>query len=213
MVLIYCHGSNIGIELLCLNASRKCVLSQHSLGLILRDSNEVQSKNYLKMASDAGSLAAYRELNPSNRNHENIPNSSHNSFYPPNLFRFTRRCFAVSKGLKKVNTSHCWNPHCGRWAPKRTRQDTFKPADSLPKLPNNYINQMLSLLRKMQEESGLTYSICEDDTTGPCHIARMQMCSHCHKAKYCSKQCQVYDWKHGLHRMECAHLQEFPRIH
>jgi hypothetical protein len=212
MVLIYCHGSNLGINLLEMNASRNCVLSQYALGLILRDSNEVQSKHYLQTASDAGSLAAYRELNPSRKNYEDSPNNSLNSFYPPNLFRFTRKCFISSKGLRNVNTSHCWNPHCGRWALKRTRQEVLKPADCLPPLPHMHKLQILSLLGNMQRENDVANSFIVHDVDGPCRIARMQMCSHCLKAKYCSKQCQVYDWKYGLHRMECTHLQE-DRIH
>lgn len=37
-------------------------------------------------------------------------------------------------------------------------------------------------------------------------VARMKMCSRCCKAKYCSKLCQVYDWRSSQHKMECQFL-------
>lgn len=35
------------------------------------------------------------------------------------------------------------------------------------------------------------------------HDAELQKCSRCHKAQYCSKECQVIDWK-KRHKNECA---------
>ena len=37
-------------------------------------------------------------------------------------------------------------------------------------------------------------------------VSRMKMCSQCRKAKYCSKLCQVYDWRSGRHKTECQYL-------
>lgn len=37
-------------------------------------------------------------------------------------------------------------------------------------------------------------------------VSRMKMCSSCRRAKYCSKLCQVYDWRSGKHKMECQFL-------
>lgn len=37
-------------------------------------------------------------------------------------------------------------------------------------------------------------------------MSRMKMCSSCRRAKYCSKLCQVYDWRSGKHKMECQFL-------
>ncbi|KAL7553109.1 hypothetical protein ACHAWF_016367 [Thalassiosira exigua] len=36
--------------------------------------------------------------------------------------------------------------------------------------------------------------------------SRMKMCSSCRRAKYCSKLCQVYDWRSGRHKAECQYL-------
>jgi hypothetical protein len=38
------------------------------------------------------------------------------------------------------------------------------------------------------------------------YVSRMKMCSSCRRAKYCSKLCQVYDWRSGQHKMECQYL-------
>lgn len=37
-------------------------------------------------------------------------------------------------------------------------------------------------------------------------VSRMKMCSRCCRAKYCSKLCQVYDWRSSQHKMECQFL-------
>lgn len=37
-------------------------------------------------------------------------------------------------------------------------------------------------------------------------VSRMKMCSSCRRAKYCSKLCQVYDWRSGRHKLECQYL-------
>lgn len=37
-------------------------------------------------------------------------------------------------------------------------------------------------------------------------VSRMKMCSRCCRAKYCSKLCQVYDWRSGRHKTECHFL-------
>ena len=216
MILLYCHGSPLGITLLKLNASRNCSLSQYSLGIILRDSDELQSKYYLQKACDAGSPAAKRELHPSQKASNDSPNmpasrltTKYNSFYPPSLSCFIRKHFAVSKGLINVNTSHCWNPHCGRWSIKKPiGEDLLSLAEFLPPLEFNHYPRILSIVTKIRKENGIDDPLCVDEFIGSCSISRMQMCSHCRKAKYCSKQCQVYDWVHGQHRMECTHLQE-----
>lgn len=37
-------------------------------------------------------------------------------------------------------------------------------------------------------------------------VSRMKMCSSCRRAKYCSKLCQVYDWRSGRHKKECRRI-------
>lgn len=44
-------------------------------------------------------------------------------------------------------------------------------------------------------------------------VSRMKMCSSCRRAKYCSKLCQVYDWRSGQHKMECQYLQNHNHQH
>ena len=39
-------------------------------------------------------------------------------------------------------------------------------------------------------------------------MSRMKMCGRCRKAKYCSKLCQVSDWRSGRHKKECQFLDD-----
>eukprot|EP00966_Prymnesium_polylepis_P313408 7242192-Prymnesium_polylepis.1 len=34
-----------------------------------------------------------------------------------------------------------------------------------------------------------------------------EVCARCRLARYCSKACQTYDWKHGGHKHECRMAQ------
>jgi hypothetical protein len=55
------------------------------------------------------------------------------------------------------------------------------------------------LLRALRDRSS-------DSSTQGLRVSRMKMCSSCRRAKYCSKLCQVYDWRSGRHKMECQFL-------
>lgn len=55
------------------------------------------------------------------------------------------------------------------------------------------------------------YKVVTNDPQHECvhhafRVSRMKMCSRCCRAKYCSKLCQVYDWRSGRHKMECQFL-------
>ena len=49
-------------------------------------------------------------------------------------------------------------------------------------------------------------SCCDRNDSSFLLVSRMKMCSSCRRAKYCSKLCQVYDWRSGRHKMECQFL-------
>jgi hypothetical protein len=54
--------------------------------------------------------------------------------------------------------------------------------------------------------SGVTKSNTENDgklDSKPKFLS----CGGCRIAKYCSKECQVYDWKHGDHKAVCKSLR------
>jgi hypothetical protein len=55
------------------------------------------------------------------------------------------------------------------------------------------------LLRALRDKSS-------DSCSHGLRVSRMKMCSSCRRAKYCSKLCQVYDWRSGRHKMECQFL-------
>jgi hypothetical protein len=37
-------------------------------------------------------------------------------------------------------------------------------------------------------------------------------CSICQIAKYCSKECQTYDWKLMRHKLICVHVKSFDNV-
>lgn len=100
--------------------------------------------------------------------------------------------------------SHCWNPKCGRWAYKidvppllnkvEHCVETDFCMDTIINSINNtdgYVTQTIGV------EAG-------SSTPKDLRISRMKMCSRCRKAKYCSKLCQVFDWRSGKHKRECT---------
>lgn len=64
--------------------------------------------------------------------------------------------------------------------------------------------------RRVNRRGGGTPTQPMDQANGGSHldvrVSRMKMCSRCCRAKYCSKLCQVYDWRSGRHKNECQYL-------
>jgi len=67
---------------------------------------------------------------------------------------------------------------------------------------NTNTNNTNSSLFSLQQELNLFMR----NQPPPMRVARMKMCSVCRRAKYCSKLCQVYDWRSGRHKQECRLL-------
>lgn len=63
-------------------------------------------------------------------------------------------------------------------------------------------SQTHTLLLPSHDMAGSDRSIC-----AVCNKADPQVCARCGSIKYCSKECQVADWK--THKLLCAHLKEF----
>jgi len=88
----------------------------------------------------------------------------------------------------------------------RNRQRVFSIESLLPQSPRRETkvdhNNLLSPLEKIRQ--------CLDSnphtSSFGLKVSRMKMCSSCRRAKYCSKLCQVYDWRSGRHKMECQFL-------
>lgn len=88
----------------------------------------------------------------------------------------------------------------------RCRQRAFSIESLLPQSPirgtkvdNECLLSPLEKIRQCLESQPQTTSL-------GLKISRMKMCSSCRRAKYCSKLCQVYDWRSGRHKMECQFL-------
>lgn len=259
MIKSYCHQDvERGIFLLKLASSRGCVRSSYALGLILRDSLREQSCQHLQQAASKGYLPALQELLPARemkaKYGEPDAQELRRHLDPVCLNRLLGRHYLHSKDLRDVNTSHCWNPHCGRWAFKATmatnggslrmrrpfsyaffRQQGEAGVRPVVPPPRNArtataLNLGSEAARRdaaMPQNDGATRAdrvlrssqpVNEQDAPSPSdetaagasmcdlRVSRMKMCSRCCRAKYCSKLCQVYDWRSGRHKMECQFL-------
>lgn len=170
-----------GIKLLKHSASKGYLRSSYALGLILRDSKPHEAVKYMKAAAKAKYLPALQELLSARDMKTNYGEPAAEELRrhldPLCLNRLLCRGYCESSSLRDYSTSHCWNPLCGRWAFKAS--STARP----------------QLMENVKDHN------CDDF-----RVSRMKMCSRCCRAKYCSKLCQVYDWRSGRHKMECQFL-------
>lgn len=156
-----------GISLLKQAATQDYVRASYALGLVLRDANPRMAHCYMQQAAAKNYLPALQETLSSTQMKQKFgePSSDvlaqHLDFLNLNLLLKKHYCTDLT--AKRTNTSHCWNPKCGRWAYKA-------------------------------------------NSTVQGSVSRMKMCSRCCRAKYCSKLCQVYDWRSGRHKLECQFL-------
>jgi MYND finger len=205
-----------GIFLLKLAAKRGYVRSNYTLGLILRDSMPEEASKYMAIAAHKGYLPALQEVLPARdmKAKYGEPKATELRKYldPVCLNRLLGRHYLQCSHLREVNTSHCWNPLCGRWAfkaqvapngtPLRLRRAFnfafFRNEQGLLVAHNNASDRVIGGQPSME---------CSP-VTNPLdlRVSRMKMCSRCCRAKYCSKLCQVYDWRSGRHKTECQFL-------
>jgi len=192
MIKSYCHEDvDKGIDLLKLAAKRGYVRATYTLGLILRDLKPRDARRYMNEAAEQGYLPALQEVLPAREMKAQFgePSAGDLCQYldPISLNRLLGRHYVRCPHLRDLNTSHCWNPLCGRWAHRA-----------------HHINHGRS--RRL-----FTFSKDPQPPTTPgavpnTRVSRMKMCSRCCRAKYCSKLCQVYDWRSGRHKVECPFL-------
>lgn len=210
MILCYCFENvSEGLALLRLAASHGDLRSIYNLALILRDTRPTESSHCLILAARYGYIPAWQEkLTPTEmRARFGDLDASMLSKYldPPCLNRLLGRHYLECNRMNKRQTSHCWNPLCGRWAYKATsssrrRQlleetnadanncERFSIKSLLPELPNESVHQnhAVSPLGKMKRT--LQYQCYGIESA--MKVSRMKMCSSCRRAKYCSKLCQ-----------------------
>lgn len=287
MIKSYCHQDvESGIRLLRSASAKGYVRSSYALGLVLRDSQPEEATKYMKLAAGEGYLPALQELLPAREMKAKYgePNADElrRHLDPICLNHLLGRHYVHSAELRELNTSHCWNPLCGRWAFKasvnasgaavrirrpwglafiRNGNGEAQPhghgaarihnnggdttATGTQNERNNETNYIGRNAPARNESStganndnrttnaGPRAGPADADTRGDSsgtsdessppqpgnqntntdsttsidvRVSRMKMCSRCCRAKYCSKLCQVYDWRSGRHKMECQFL-------
>ena len=234
------------------------VRASYTLGLVLRDFLPQEAAKYMKLAADQGYLPALQEVLPAREVKERCGEPDAEELRKHldcvGLNRLLLRDYVDSKELRGLNTSHCWNPHCGKWAYKATNSGVEVPIrrprvdDSTRDLgiataaglvdddgsvsSNNHNNILRSRLHGNSNNNNLPRSSLARAATSSMkqqhhmhapppttcthaweqngvkvdRVSRMKMCSRCCRAKYCSKLCQVYDWRSSQHKMECQFL-------
>lgn len=298
MIKSYCHQDvEAGIRLLKTASRDGYVRSSYALGLVLRDSQPEEATKYMKLAAGEGYLPALQELLPAREMKAKYgePNADElrRHLDPICLNHLLGRHYVHSAELRELNTSHCWNPLCGRWAFKasvnangaavRIRRpwglafyrngngeaqpfgtgaaaayarnddtnnvgaqndtnndtlpvnwnDTRGTAPGAPVAAAAVRNESTGASNDSRTanagpragpadaDTRVDSSGTSDESSPPqpgnqntegttssldVRVSRMKMCSRCCRAKYCSKLCQVYDWRSGRHKMECQFL-------
>jgi MYND finger len=265
VVKCYCYQDlKNGIRMLKMAASHGYDRSSYTLGIILRDSLPDDAAQYMHQAASAGYLPALQEILPAREMKERFgePNADElrRNLDPIGLNRLLLRDYVNSSELRGMNTSHCWNPLCGKWAYKASSTNTFlrmrrSAGTSAPMYdvdehmePPSYddqghssspnvvagnrpvvgmvnnnnitenVRQPVGVLQRLHERLHHSKSKSSASKTtiqamawkaGDVEVdrvSRMKMCSRCCRAKYCSKLCQVYDWRSSQHKMECQFL-------
>lgn len=115
-----------GLNLLKYAAAKGYVRASYALGLALRDSEPKTASKFMKAAADQAYIPALQELLPP-RQMKDIygePKAEELRLHldPFCLNRLLTRFYVESAELRDLNTSHCWNPLCGRWAFKANMQ-------------------------------------------------------------------------------------------
>jgi len=123
IVKCYCYQDlKNGILMLTMASSRGYLRSSYTLGIILRDALVEEASLYMNIAASKGYLPALQEVLPAREMKERFgePNADElrRHLDPVGLNRLLLRDYVNSAELRGMNTSHCWNPLCGKWAYK-----------------------------------------------------------------------------------------------
>lgn len=261
IVKCYCYQDlRNGILMLKMASNHGFVRSSYTLGIILRDALPNEAAHFMNLAAATGYLPALQELLSAREMKERFgePNADElrRHLDPMCLNRLLLRDYVDSAELRGLNTSHCWNPLCGKWAYKATNanaavrmrrpwgfdvdlegdaaaepmidlgivtslgrrsvavvRDTFDTNDARASRNVRVVSNE-AVAADMASSSPST-GILDKPTQALAwtegdvrvdRVSRMKMCSRCCRAKYCSKLCQVYDWRSSQHKQECQFL-------
>jgi TPR repeat protein len=219
-----------GIRLLKHASSKGYTRASYALGLALRDGQPEVASMYMKDAADKGYIPALQEILPSRKMKAKYgePKADELRLHldPLCLNRLLSRYYVQCAALREANTSHCWNPLCGRWAFKATASvgtvinvmDPHHHHHHHHAIPLGHPSDPVVVRRGSDDSSSNSgpaasaaagdgaSSSASSSSSKDVKVSRMKMCSRCCRAKYCSKLCQVYDWRSGRHKMECQFL-------
>ena len=121
MIKTYCQPDvEGGILILKRAAADGFVRAHYTLGLILRDSHPDEAALHMQLAAASNYLPALQEVLPNRDMKAKFGELSAPQLRPyldpVCLNRLLGRHYLNSPLLRELNTSHCWNPICGRWA-------------------------------------------------------------------------------------------------
>ena len=200
MIKCYCDEDvDAGVALLREAAEYEHLEAMYSLGIILRDSDRNGSRKYLEQAHLMGYLPATLEILPASevrKVHGDLTADQLQLHLGPTaLGKLLRKYFVDWSKTRLLSSSHCWNPACGRWG--------YKNAQAVAATANN-TNTVEAHETTVRSER----NACRSEASGFQMVcARMKVCSSCRRAKYCSKLCQVYDWRSDRHKVECQFIR------
>ncbi len=120
--------------MLTMASSKGYLRSSYTLGIILRDALVEEASQYMNIAASKGYLPALQEVLPAREMKERFgePNADElrRHLDPVGLNRLLLRDYVNSAELRGMNTSHCWNPLCGKWAYKASSSSAHPGATS-----------------------------------------------------------------------------------
>jgi MYND finger len=130
IVKTYCYQDlKNGILMLKVASSQGYHRSSYTLGIILRDALPDEASKYMNLAAASGYLPALQEILPAREMKERFGEPSaeelRSHLDPLGLNRLLLRDYVNSPELRGMNTSHCWNPLCGKWAYKASNNNSF----------------------------------------------------------------------------------------
>jgi hypothetical protein len=147
IVKCYCYQDlKNGILMLKMAASRGFVRSSYTLGIILRDSLPNDASYHMNTAASQNYFPALQEILPVAKMKERFgePNADElrQHLDPVGLNRLLLRDYVNSAELRGMNTSHCWNPHCGKWAYKAGASVRKQlPGPLIRSFSSNFVNK------------------------------------------------------------------------
>jgi hypothetical protein len=227
MIMCYCTSDILtGVRLLANNTRNDIPHAQslYSLGLLIRDCNKAYSSLVLNKAAKLGYLPALQEILTQKQMKDLHGEPSHvllkPLLLPQCLARVMKKHYVSDVGLRGVSKSHCWNTGCGRWAFKaRGIEDGGNGDDgddgddgdatnttTTTTTAANTTTTQNSINTNPSTPTMSPITSPQKTTAIPLRVSRMKMCSSCQRAKYCSKLCQVSDWRSGRHKRECGFI-------